>query len=50
MKQSEDGLIILAFVIGVPAFLLIVYPVIFWLIFVPLVILGVIRFIKWLKK
>ena len=51
MKQpNESGLIILAFVIGVPTFLLLVYPVVFWLVFVPLVILGIIKFINRLKK
>lgn len=49
MKKDSD-LIILAFVIGVPVFLLMVYPFIFWLIFVPLVVLGIIKFITWLKK
>ena len=51
MKQPDDSnLIIWAFVIGVPTFLLLVYPVVFWLVFVPLVVLGIIKFINWLKK
>lgn len=48
--KKDSDLIILAFVIGVPVFLLMVYPFIFWLIFVPLVVLGIIKFITWLKK
>lgn len=50
MKNSDAGLIILAFVIGVPAFLLMVYPVIFWIVFVPIVLFGIIKFIMWLNK
>ena len=49
MKNNND-LIILAFVIGVPVFLLMAHPFIFWLIFVPLAVLGIIKFITWLKK
>ena len=48
--KKDSDLIILAFVIGVTVFLLMVYPFIFWLIFVPLVVLGIIKFITWLKK
>ena len=51
MKQPDDNvLIILAFVIGVPVFLLLVYPLFFWLVFVPLFILGTVKFISRLKK
>jgi hypothetical protein len=49
-KKSDDGLIIWAFIIGVPAFLIMQFPVIFWLIFVPVVTFLVVRFIMWLKK
>ena len=35
---------------GVPVFLLMAHPFIFWLIFVPLAVLGIIKFITWLKK
>ncbi len=49
-KSNNDGLIILAFVIGVPVFLLMVYPLLFWVVFVPLVALGIVKFITWLKK
>ena len=51
MKQPDDnGLIVLAFVIGIPVFLLLVYPLVFWLVFVPLLILGTVKFVNWLKK
>ena len=49
-KLDDTGLIILAFVIGVPIFLMMEYPIIFWLVFVPLVVFGIIKFITWLKK
>lgn len=49
-KSNNDGLIIPAFVIGVPVFLLMVYPLLFWVVFVPLVALGIFKFITWLKK
>ena len=50
MKNSNIGLIILAFVIGVPMFLLMEHPVFFWIVFVPIVVFGIIKFIMWLKK
>lgn len=46
----DGGLIILAFVIGVPVFLVMEHPVIFWVVFVPLVVFVIIKFIMWLKK
>ena len=49
-KKSDDGLIIWVFIIGVPVFLMMEYPIIFWLVFIPLVILGAVKFIAWLKK
>ena len=50
-KKSDDaGLIIWAFIIGIPAFLIMQYPVIFWLVFIPLVVFGVVKFITWLKR
>ena len=49
-KSDDSGLIIWALVIGVPIFLLMEHPIIFWLIVVPLVTYGIIKFIKWLKK
>lgn len=48
--KNDGGLIILAFVVGVPLFLLMEHPVIFWLIFVPICVVGIYGFIKWLKK
>ena len=51
MKSPDNsGLIIFALVVGVPVFLLMEYPIIFWLIFIPLAVLGIIKFITWLKK
>lgn len=51
MKTSDNsGLIIWAFVIGIPLFLLMEHPLVFWLVFIPLVIIGVTKFITWLKK
>ena len=47
-KTSDSGLIILAFVIGIPVFLMMEHPVIFWLVFVPSVTFGIIRFINWI--
>jgi hypothetical protein len=49
-KKSDDGLIIWAFIIGVPAFLIMQFPFIFWLVFVPVVTFLVVRFVMWLKK
>ena len=50
-KRSNDSeLIAWAFIIGVPVFLLMVHPVIFFLVFLPLVVIGVLSFIKWLRK
>ena len=50
MKEDYTGLIVFALVLGVPILLLKVYPIIFWFIFLPIVVLGIIAFIKWLKK
>ena len=49
-KSSNEGLIIWVFIIGVPIFLMMEYPIIFWLVFVPLVTYGIVKFITWLKK
>lgn len=48
-KNSDDGLIIWAFIIGVPAFLIVQYPIVFWLVFVPVVTFLVMKVINWLK-
>lgn len=44
------GVVILIFLVGVPLFLLTEHPTIFWLIFVPLAVMGILKFITWLKK
>ena len=44
------GTVLLIFLVGVPLYLIIEHPVIFWLIFVPIAVLGIIKFILWLKK
>ena len=44
------GLIMFALIGGIIAYLLMEHPVIFWLIFVPIAVLGIIKFILWLKK
>lgn len=49
-KSSDGGIIALAFIIGVPVFLLMEHPVIFWLVFLPLTVILVMGFIGWLKK
>jgi hypothetical protein len=49
-KSSDEGLIVLALVLGIPIFLLMVYPIIFWLVFLPLAVILIMRFIGWLKK
>lgn len=49
-KSGDEGLIILAFIIGIPAFLIMQHPVIFWLVFIPLVTFGIVKFITWLKR
>ena len=49
-KSSDEGLIIWAFIIGIPAFLIMSHPIIFWLVFIPLVTMGIIKFITWLKR
>ena len=48
-KKYDEGLIILALIIGVPVFLVMQYPIIFWMVFVPIVTLLVVKFITWLK-
>ena len=48
--KSNDDLIILAFVIGIPLYLLMAHPFIFWLVFIPFIAVLIIKFITWLKK
>lgn len=49
-SPDNTKLIIFALVVGVPILLLEVYPLIFWFIFLPILVVAVILFIKWLKK
>ncbi len=49
-KKSDEGLIIWAFIIGLPAFLIMLHPIIFWTVFIPVVVLFVMKFLMWLKK
>ena len=46
-KKSDGGIIILAFIIGIPVFLAMEYPAVFWLAFVPVVTFLVVRIIMW---
>ncbi len=48
-SKNDNGMIIWAFIIGIPVFLMIEYPIIFWIIFVPVVTVAAINFITWLK-
>ena len=49
--SKPDGcLITVACIIGIPTFLIMTHPLIFWLVFVPLVVIGVMKLITWLKK
>lgn len=49
-KSSDSGVIALAFIVGLPVFLLMVHPLIFWLVYVPIVVILIMSFIGWLKK
>ena len=50
-NSKPDGcLLTVACAIGIPTFLIMTNPFIFWLIFVPLIIIGAIKLITWLKK
>lgn len=44
-NKSDYGLIILAFIIGVPVFLAIENPVVFWVIFMPIAVYFVTKLI-----
>lgn len=48
--KSNGSMIILAFVIGVPVFLLMTRPVIFWAVFLPIVVIGIVLLIRWLRR
>lgn len=49
-RKGDDGVIAFAFILGGAVFLLMVHPVIFWVIVIPLVSMGIIRLLAWLKK
>ena len=49
-SQPDGCLIAVACIIGIPAFLIMTHPFIFWLVFVPLVVIGAMKIITWLKK
>ena len=44
------GIVIAMFLVGIPLYLLMEHPFIFWLVFVPLAVVGIANFILWLKK
>ena len=46
----STGLIMFALIGGLIAYLIIERPLIFWLVFVPIVTLIIIKFVLWLKK
>ena len=49
-KKDDSWLIGFVLIVGVPVYLLMVHPLIFFLVFVPLVTLAIIGFVRWLKK
>ena len=49
-SQPDGCLLTLVCIIGVIAFLVMVHPIFFCLIFVPIAVIGIIKFIAWLKK
>ena len=44
------GILILIFFVGIPLFLIFEHPIIFWLVFVPIAAMVVIKIITWIKK
>lgn len=48
--QPDGCLMIIAVSMGIIAFMVIEHPVFFWLVFVPLAVVGIANFILWLKK
>ncbi len=51
MKKTDDSnLILWVLIIGTPVYLLMERPVIFWLVFVPIATLVIIKVLMWLKK
>ena len=49
-KSGSTKHLWLVFVVGIPVFLLMVHPLIFFLVFVPLVIVGIVKLVSWIKK
>ena len=49
-KHMTTGVFISIFLVGIPLFLLTEHPIIFWFIFVPLAVMGVLKIITWFKK
>lgn len=49
-SESDGCLIALAFLVGIPLYLLTEHPIIFWFIFVPIVVFGISKVTKWFKK
>lgn len=44
------GIVIAMFFVGIPLYLLMEHPFIFWLVFIPFAVFGIAYFILWLKK
>lgn len=44
------GLIMFALIGGTIIYLLMEHPVIFWLVFIPIAVIVIIKFITWLKR
>lgn len=49
-NNSDWRLILFVFIVGVPLFLIMNAPILFFLVVLPLAIIGIVKFIKWLKK
>jgi hypothetical protein len=49
-KKDDSWMFGLIIFVGVPLFLLMVHPLIFFFVFVPLVALVIIKILEWLKK
>ena len=49
-SQPDGCLVTVGCLMGIIMFLLMEHPVVFWLIFVPIVTIAVIKVIAWLKK
>ena len=47
-KDENTGLIIFALIVGTPIYLLVTFPLIFWLVFLPIAVFVVVKFVLWL--